>query len=215
MPTLDALIAFSLASLVIVLVPGPSVLFVIGRSLSHGRRGGVLSVLGNELGAFPLVVAVAFGVGTVVAQSILLFTAVKLLGAAYLVYLGISAIRHRRVGLGADAGAGEEPAGMSSWTMLRQGFIVGITNPKTIVFFVAALPQFVSFEAGAIPAQMMVLGLVFLLIAFVCDSAWALLASAAGSWCARSDRRLAAVRATGGALMIGLGGTLALTGNKS
>lgn len=204
--------AFSIASLILVVVPGPSVLFVIGRSLSHGRRGGVFSVLGNELGALPLVAAVALGVGTVVAQSVVLFTVIKMLGAAYLIHLGVLAIRHRRAGTDTDDGHGHRE--LTSWTLLRQGFIVGVTNPKTIVFFVAALPQFVNFGAGAIPVQMMVLGSVFVLIAFVCDAVWALLASSAASWFARSPRHLTAVRATGGGMMIGLGGTLALTGNK-
>lgn len=211
MPSSEALVAFSIASLILVVVPGPSVLFVIGRSLSHGRRGGVFSVLGNELGALPLVAAVALGVGTVVAQSVVLFTVIKMLGAAYLIYLGVLAIRHRRAGT--DTDDGDSHRELTSWTLLRQGFIVGVTNPKTIVFFVAALPQFVNFDAGAIPVQMMVLGSVFVLIAFVCDAVWALLGSAA-SWFARSPRHLTAVRATGGGMMIGLGGTLALTGNK-
>ena len=213
MPPLEVLAAFAVASLIIVVLPGPSVLFVVGRSLSHGRRGGLLIVLGNELGALPLVVAVALGVGAIVAQSIVLFTVVKMLGAAYLVYLGVLAIRQRRAGI--DTDAPQIRQGVPSSTLLWQGFIVGLTNPKTIVFFVAALPQFVNFHAGGIPMQMMVLGFLFTLVALICDSVWALLASAAGSWFARSPRRLAAVRATGGGMMIGLGGSLALTGNKT
>lgn len=212
MPPPEVLAAFAVASLIIVAIPGPSVLFVVGRSLSHGRRGGLLSVLGNELGALPLVGAVALGVGAIVAQSIVLFTLVKMLGAAYLVYLGVLAIRHRRAGL--DTDAPEVRHGVTASTLLWQGFLVGLTNPKTIVFFVAALPQFVDFHAGGIPMQMMVLGFLFTLVALICDSVWALLASAAGSWFARSPRRLAAVRATGGGMLIGLGGSLALTGNK-
>ncbi|MGC5585826.1 LysE family translocator [Ornithinimicrobium sp. W1665] len=137
---------------------------------------------------------------------------IKMLGAAYLIYLGVLAIRHRRAGTGTDGG--DSHRALTSWTLLRQGFIVGVTNPKTIVFFVAALPQFVNFHAGVIPVQMMVLGFVFVLIAFVCDAVWAVLASSAASWFARSPRRLAAVRATGGGMMIGLGGNFALTGNK-
>lgn len=216
MPSLEALAAFAVASLIIVVIPGPSVLFVIGRSLSHGRRGGVLSVLGNEFGALPLVVAVALGVGAIVAQSILVFTVVKTLGAAYLVYLGVLAIRHRRAGIDMDADAHNDIRQVTpTLTLLRQGFVVGLTNPKTIVFFVAALPQFVNFHAGEAAMQMMVLGFLFTLIALICDSVWALVASAAGSWFGRSPRRLAAVRATGGGMMIGLGGSLVLTGNNT
>ncbi|MFI2486628.1 LysE family translocator [Promicromonospora kroppenstedtii] len=229
MPAFETLVAFVVASVILIVIPGPSVLFVVGRSLSLGRPGGLLSVLGNELGALPLVAAVALGVGTVVAESIVVFTVIKLLGAAYLVYLGVQAIRHRRDGAEPDgdgagpgnaagAGAGlEAPAGRrtpSRWAILRQGFVVGVTNPKTIVFFVAALPQFVDVRAGQVPLQMMVLGLVFTLVALVFDSIWAVLAGAARSWFASSPRRLAAIRATGGGMMIGLGGTLAFSGSK-
>jgi threonine/homoserine/homoserine lactone efflux protein len=213
MPPMDLLLAFALASVVLIAVPGPSVLFVVGRSLALGRRGGLLSVLGNELGSLVPITAVALGVGSVVAQSIALFTVVKLLGAGYLAYLGILAIRHRREGT--DVGTDPRARVASSWTTLRQGFVVGATNPKTIVFFVAALPQFVDFHAGAVPLQMLVLGLVFTLIALVCDGAWAVLAGTARAWFARSPRRLSTIRSTGGGMMIGLAGTLALTPAKS
>jgi threonine/homoserine/homoserine lactone efflux protein len=211
-PPSHSVLAFALASLLLILIPGPSVLFVIGRSLSLGRRGGLLSVVGNELGALVLVAAVAFGVGSIVAESILLFSAVKLVGGVYLVYLGVQAIRHRRVVV--DDGDEPRRRDASSWRVLRQGFVVGVTNPKTVVFFVAVLPQFVDVHASDVPLQMMVLGAVFTAIALVCDGSWALLAGTARHWFARSPRRLAAVRATGGGMMIGLGGTLVLAGNK-
>ncbi|UGS25161.1 LysE family translocator [Microbacterium resistens] len=213
MPSIEALLAFAVASLILIAIPGPSVLFVIGRSLSLGRRGGLWSVVGNELGGLIPIAAVAFGVGSIVAQSVALFTVVKIAGAAYLAYLGVQAIRHRKDGMAATAA--EAPRRASTTTVLRQGFIVGASNPKTIVFFVAALPQFVDFSAGAVPVQMLVLGLVFTVIAFVCDGAWALAAGTARAWFARSPRRLAAVRATGGGMMIGLGGTLLLADNKA
>lgn len=213
MPPMDLLLAFALASVVLIAIPGPSVLFVVGRSLSLGRRGGLLSVLGNELGSLVPITLVALGVGSVVAQSVALFTVVKLLGAAYLGYLGIQAIRHRREGTDVVVDPRARPA--TSWTTLRQGFVVGATNPKTIVFFVAALPQFVDFHAGAVPLQMLVLGLVFTLIALVLDGTWAVLAGTARAWFARSPRRMSAVRATGGGMMLGLAGTLVLTPAKA
>jgi threonine/homoserine/homoserine lactone efflux protein len=211
MPSVHALAAFAIASVILVLIPGPSVLFVIGRSLAVGHRGGLLTVLGNELGGLVLIAAVALGLGALVAESILLFTVIKLVGAAYLVYLGVQTIRHRRdeVALDDETGRG------SALVTLRQGFTVGVTNPKTIVFFVAVLPQFADFHAGHLAVQMMVLGSVFTLIAFMCDSAWALLAGAARTWFASSPKRLARVRASGGAMMLGLGGALALSGNKT
>jgi threonine/homoserine/homoserine lactone efflux protein len=205
------LLAFALAALVLIAVPGPSVLFVIGRTLALGRRGGLLSVAGNAGGELVQIAAVAVGVGVVLAQSLLLFSAVKFAGAAYLVYLGIQAIRHR----GSGATAADPAVRSSTARVLREGFIVGATNPKSIVFFVAVLPQFVDYSAGAIPVQLGTLGAVFLLIALVSDSTWALAAGTARHWFARSPRRIAALSTTGGVMMIGLGGTLALTGSKN
>ncbi|HYH76071.1 MAG TPA: LysE family translocator [Arthrobacter sp.] len=204
------LLAFALASLVLIAIPGPSVLFVIGRSLALGRKGGLLSVLGNALGMVPQIIAVAMGVGIVLAQSIVLFTIIKFAGAAYLVYLGIQAIRHR----GGRTTSGPVPPS-STWRMLREGFLVGATNPKSMVFFVAVLPQFVDFAAGSIPLQLASLGTVFLVIALVSDSIWALAAGTARHWFARSTKRVSTLSAAGGVMMIGLGGTLAVTGSKS
>ena len=206
----DSLVAFVIASVVLIVIPGPSVLFVIGRSLSLGRRAGVLSVIGNALGTVPAVLAVAFGVGAIVASSVAAFTVIKIVGAAYLVWLGIQAIRHRH---DHQTDAARMPA--SSGTLLRQGFIVGITNPKTIAFFVAVLPQFVVPAAGPVWMQLLLLGLIFQTIALVCDSVWALAAGTARTWFARSPRRMSTLSGTGGVMMIGLGGTLAFTGAKS
>ena len=196
------LVAFALVSIPLILVPGPSVLFVIGRSLSLGRVGGLLSVLGNAVGALVIVVGVAFGVGVVIAQSVVLFTIVKIAGALYLVWLGIQAIRHRR---DAAETATATVAPRSKWRLLLQGFVVGVTNPKTIVFLVAVLPQFVDYDAGGIPFQMLALGAVFVAIALVSDSGWALIAGAARDWFAKSPRRISTLGATGGVVMIGLG----------
>lgn len=213
MPPPERLGAFALASLILIVIPGPSVLFVIGRALAFGRRGGLLSVLGNSLGVLPLVAGVALGLGTVVATSAALFTTIKLFGAAYLVYLGLQAIRHRRLTEVRMRGAGH--TALSPSTLLRQGFVVGVSNPKTIVFLVAVLPQFVSLEAGAVSVQMMMLGGVFVLIALASDGLWAVVAGSAQEWFASSPSRLAGLRTAGGAMMVALGGTLALTGNRA
>jgi threonine/homoserine/homoserine lactone efflux protein len=202
MVPLANLVAFSLVAIPIILVPGPSVLFVIGRSLSLGKVGGLLSVLGNSLGAVVGVVAVALGVGVVIAQSMVVFTIVKIVGAAYLIYLGVQAIRHRKTN--AEA-ATATVAPRAKWKLLLQGFIVGVSNPKTIVFFIAVLPQFVDYPAGGIPQQMLVLGALFIAIALVSDSAWALAAGVARDWFARSPSRISTLSATGGVMMIGLG----------
>jgi len=205
------LLAFCLVAIPLILVPGPSVLFVIGRSLSLGRLGGLLSVIGNAIGALVVVIAVAFGVGIVVAQSVVIFTIVKIVGAAYLIYLGVQAIRHRRER--SDA-ATTGPASRSTWRLLLQGFFVGVSNPKTIVFFIAVLPQFVDYSAGAIPLQLLELGALFVAIALVTDSVWALAAGLARDWFGRSPRRLATLGATGGVFMIGLGAASLFIGNS-
>ncbi|QKG21536.1 lysine exporter protein LysE/YggA [Actinomadura verrucosospora] len=200
-------------ALAIILIPGPTVLFVVGRALSHGRGTALTSVIGNEIGALVLVVAVALGIGSLVERSVVLFTALKLAGAAYVVYLGVQAFRHRRsltAAIGGTAGA----SGRSRARDLWQGFVVGITNPKTTVFFAAVLPQFVDRGRGHVPLQMLVFGLIFVLIALLCDSCWGLAAGAARNWFARSPRRLAAIGGTGGLMMIGLGVTIAATGKK-
>ncbi|MCP2031068.1 threonine/homoserine/homoserine lactone efflux protein [Okibacterium sp. HSC-33S16] len=207
---IPTLLAFSLASIALIVIPGPSVLFVIGRSIALGRRAGVLSVVGNALGTIPAVVAVAFGVGALVASSVLAFTALKIVGGLYLVWLGVQAIRHRSAHLPDLA-----PVRISTATLLRQGFLVGLTNPKTIAFFVAVLPQFVDPAAGAVWAQLLVLGVIFQTLALASDSVWALAAGTARQWFARSPRRVSTLAGTGGVLMIGLGGTLALTGSRS
>lgn len=201
--------AFIVAATVLILMPGPSILFVIGRSIAYGRLAGVLSVVGNALGMVPLLALVALGVGTLVAQSVVLFTAIKIVGAAYLVYLGVQAIRHRQVDVNMDAGT-RKPA----WLLLGEGFVVGVTNPKTIAFFVAVLPQFVDYAAGAIAWQLAQLGLVFVVLAVTLDTVWALLAGTARNWFATSPARIARLRATGGGMMIGLGGFMLFTGSK-
>ncbi|MGW3462022.1 LysE family translocator [Streptomyces olivaceoviridis] len=207
----DRLAAFAVLSFLLVIVPGPSVLFVIGRALAHGRRAALTTVVGNTLGAYLLVVAVAFGVGSVVERSVLVFTALKLAGAAYLVHLGVKEWRRRGSLRAAVAESGPARGGLRT---LREGFAVGVANPKTMVFFAAVLPQFVDREQGHVPAQMLLLGLVFNAIAVVSDAVWGLTASAARDWFARSPRRLSAVGGTGGLTMIGLGVTVALTGRR-
>ncbi|SDK00853.1 LysE family translocator [Streptomyces indicus] len=211
MPATENLLAFAAMSFLLIVVPGPSVLFVIGRALAHGRRAALTTVLGNTLGAYVLVIAVALGVGAIVERSVLVFTALKLIGAAYLVYLGVKAFRERRSLVAEFTGDAPERGGMRT---LWEGFAVGVANPKTIVFFAAVLPQFVDRTAGHVPAQMLLLGLVFNLIAVLCDSAWGLTAASARTWFARSPRRLTMVGGTGGLAMIGLGVTVAVTGRK-
>lgn len=203
-------LAFGLASLLIIVIPGPSVLFVVGRALAYGRRTALVSVVGNEVGALVVVCAVAFGVGAIVERSVLVFTVVKLCGAAYLVFLGVRALVRR----GAHSGLDGDSSGRGGWRAGLDGFLVGVANPKTVVFFAAVLPQFIDRDRGGVPGQMLVLGLIFVLIALVCDSAWSLAASGARAWFGRSPRRLRIVGGAGGLSMICLGLGIAVTGRK-
>ena len=211
MPPTSQLLAFTITAFLIILVPGPSVLFVVSRAIALGRATGVATVAGNTVGAFCQVVAVAAGIGPLVERSVLLFTVLKLAGAAYLVFLGVQAIRHRR-SLAEALGAKVERKSVAR--LMLDGFGVGVTNPKVIVFFAAILPQFVDRAAGHVPVQIITLGAIFAGIALLSDSAWALVAGTARAWLARSPRRLAALGGTGGLVMIGLGATLAFTGRK-
>jgi threonine/homoserine/homoserine lactone efflux protein len=211
MVSIESILAFAAMSLLVIVVPGPSVLFVIGRALAHGRRTALATVLGNLVGSYILVIAVAWGLGALVERSATVFMGVKLAGAAYLVYLGVQAFRHRKEMRAADM---EVPAGERRGDLrtILDGVFVGVTNPKGIVFFAAVLPQFVDHAAGHVPVQMTVLGLVPVAIGMMTDTLWGLGASAARSWFARSDHRLSMIGGAGGFAMIGLGVTVAATG---
>jgi threonine/homoserine/homoserine lactone efflux protein len=208
-----SLLAFLVASLLFIQVPGPSLLFTIGRALTVGRADALLSVVGNALGLLVQIALLAVGLGAVVAASAHAFTVLKLVGAAYVVYLGVQAIRHR----GDARRALDDPATAPrshGWTSVRIGLVVGLTNPKTIVFFAAFLPQFVDDTRPAAP-QLLLLGLLFCLMATASDSCWALASARAKRWFARKPERLDRLGATGGLMMIGLGATLATTGNHA
>jgi threonine/homoserine/homoserine lactone efflux protein len=209
MPSSSRLLEFALLSWALIIVPGPNVLFVVTRSLQMGRAAGLAAVVGGALGVYLQVLAVAIGIGALVERSLLVFNVIKLAGAAYLVYLGIQAFRHRR----SLVAALEVPAaGKPVRRMLADGLLVGATNPKIAVFFVAVLPQFADRPAGHVPLQLLLLGAIFVGIALVSDSGWALAAGTARSWLERSPRRLEQLGGTGGLIMIGIGARLALTG---
>jgi threonine/homoserine/homoserine lactone efflux protein len=203
------LLAFILTAVVFIAIPGPSVLFVISRSVVHGSAAGVATVLGNTAGLFAQIVAVAFGIGPLVERSVTLFTVLKLGGACYLVYLGVQAIRHRR---SLAEALGAEVERKTAARLVIDGFTVGVTNPKVIVFFAAMLPQFVDRQAGDVPMQIIMLGAIFAGIALISDSAWALAAGTARAWLASSPRRLALIGGAGGLAMIGIGTRLAFAG---
>ncbi|MCW2787507.1 MAG: lysine transporter LysE [Marmoricola sp.] len=214
MITLDQVLTFGLAAFIIIVIPGPSVVFVVGRALAYGRGVALASVVGNTLGLLSIVVLVALGLGVVVQESMVVFTILKLAGAAYLIWLGVDAVRRRKeFVMSPDVTATGPPM---TWSRaVRQGYLVGASNPKGYIMLAAVLPQFVDRGQGHVQGQMLVLGLLATTIGMVSDSLWALIASQLRTWFNRSPRRGQAMSATGGVSMIGLGVALAVTGRPS
>ncbi|HEY1704329.1 MAG TPA: LysE family translocator [Trebonia sp.] len=211
--TWSQLTGFFVVSLVLIVVPGPGVLFVVGRALSHGRRTAFTTAAGHAVGNYIVATCVAVGLGTLLAKSEDLFLAVKLAGAVYLVWLGIQAIRHRS-SLAQAMAAATDAAPRQGWRALRDGIVVGITNPKAFILFGALLPQFVNRDAGNVPEQMLVLALVSVGLGVISDCTWGLAASGVRSWLSKSPRRFALVGGAGGLAMIAVGVSVALTGRK-
>ena len=205
------LLAFVVATEALLIVPGPSVLFVISRGVTYGRRAAVATVAGNTTGAAVQAVAVAAGLGAVVATSTAVFTTMKVAGGAYLVHLGVKAWRDRR-SLSEALRRGSTVPVRSTRQLLRDGFVVGVSNPKTTLFFLAVLPQFVRPEAGHPSLQLLVLGLLFCVQALLSDGLYGVLAGSVRGWLERSPKRIDAVGGTGAVVMVGLGVRLALSG---
>jgi threonine/homoserine/homoserine lactone efflux protein len=208
----DRLLAFGITAFVVIVIPGPSVLFVVGRALGCGRRVAVLTVVGNALGEYVQVIAVALGVGALAEQSVAAFTALKLLGGAYLIYLGVRTFRERK---SLAAALASPAAPRSDRRAFLEGWTVGVTNPKTVVFLAAILPQFVDRSAGGVPVQILLLGAMFAAIAVVSDTGWAMAAGGVRVWFARSPRRLELIGGAGGVAIVAVGAGLLVSGRKS
>ena len=194
---------YLVAAIIIILAPGPSVLFVIARAIAWGRSIAVLTVLGNTIGALLLSSLVALGLGPVLSRYELAYIAVQWAGGLYLIYLGIDALKHRAAHAADMTNQG--PIAPTALRSIRDGFWVGVLNPKAVVFFAAVLPQFVDIDGGQVTAQLLFLGLVFAILAFLSDGSWGLLAGTARAWLATDERRLVALRTTGGIVMVILG----------
>ena len=208
--TWHQVLTFGLAALIIIAIPGPSVLFVVGRALTYGRPVALASVLGNTLGLACAMVLVALGLGAVVAESVVVFTVIKLAGAAYMIWLGVQALRHRRA---LHVEPDERRPAIGVGKAVRQGFVVGISNPKGFIMFAAVLPQFVDRTAADVTAQMLALGTMAVVIGLVCDSLWGVLASQFRTWFDDSPVRGRRLGSAGGVSMIGLGVALAVAGH--
>lgn len=199
----EHLTSYLIASVLIILAPGPSVMFTIARAIAWGRLISFLTVLGNAFGMVVLSTGVAIGLGPILQSSALLYSVVQWAGGFYLVWLGIDAIRHRVVAAVnmTDVSDGTP----TKWQTMRQGFIVGVLNPKAIVFFAAVLPQFVDPELGSVTFQLITLGVIFAGLAVIFDGAWGLVAGTAREWLSSSSKRLENMRVVGGCVMILLG----------
>jgi len=197
------------AALVLLLIPGPAVLYIVGRSVEHGRRAGLVSIGGIHAATLVHVAAAALGLSAVLASSALAFGVVKYAGAAYLIWLGLKKIFGRSEAAEVVAASPERNHGR----LFRDGFVVNLLNPKTAIFFLAFLPQFVDPGRGHVAMQVAVLGLLFTALGFVTDSCYALAAGTAGNWLKRSRGYLTVERYVSGVLFIGLGLTAAFAGN--
>jgi threonine/homoserine/homoserine lactone efflux protein len=209
MPEPSTFLLFAGASVVVLVIPGPAVLYVVTRGAVQGHRAGVVSVLGVALGNFTHAIAAAIGISALIASSAAAFSVVKYAGAAYLVYLGVRALVERG-----------EPAELvpnrnrTDRRLFWEGFLVDLLNPKTALFFLAFLPQFADPAQGAVAPQMLVLGAVFTSLGLLSDGTYALTAGALGRWLrtARSERRL---RRASGAIYLGLGVSAALAEGRT
>jgi threonine/homoserine/homoserine lactone efflux protein len=210
---LDHLLAFLLTVYVLILIPGPSVLFVVSRGVALGRRSALVTVVGNATGLALQLMLVTVGVGSILARSDAVYTTVKLIGAAYLVVLGVRSIRDRK-----DLAATLNRTAVAPRSVartLREGFLVGATNPKGVLIFTAVLPQFIDRSRGHATLQLISLGLICVIVALLSDGAWALASGTARKWLGSSPRRLERLSAGGGLTLIALGAGLALTGRKN
>jgi threonine/homoserine/homoserine lactone efflux protein len=202
---------FLITVYVLILIPGPSVLFTISRGVALGRRAALATVAGNASGMALQLVLVAIGVGSIVARSDAVFNVLRLVGAAYLVLLGVRKVRDRK-SLSEFGAAAVAPRSLGQ--IVREGFYVGATNPKGLIIFTAVLPQFVDRSQGHVTLQLALLGLVCVVIALLSDGTWAIASGTARQWLGSSPRRLERLTGFGGVMLIGLGVGLAVTGRK-
>src|SRR5256886_14771220 len=209
MLTLSTMALCLLASLGLLLIPGPSVLYIITRSVAQGKRAGLASVLGVELASLTHAAAAALGLSALLLTSALAFSIVKYLGAAYLIYLGVRTLLSRH-----ESSQTPVPTPKSFSRLFAQGFLVQLLNPKTALFFYAFLPQFVDPARGAVTGQILVFGVLFVLLACCTDSLYALLGSTVGKLLTRNVRFRQAQRYVTGGVYIVLGVTAAITGSE-
>jgi threonine/homoserine/homoserine lactone efflux protein len=212
MPEASTLALFGVAAITLLVIPGPSVLYIVTRSVDQGRAAGLASVGGIHVGTLVHVAAAALGLSALLVSSATAYDAVRWLGAAYLVWLGVRRLLARDDDLAA-AGSGNRRTGLGR--IFAQGVVVNVLNPKTALFFFAFLPQFVDTSRGSVPFQVVVLGAAFVLLGLLSDGAYALLASTGAGWLRRRPTVARASRLVSGGVLISLGVTTALAGSRS
>jgi len=206
MPDGSTLLLFAGASLALLAIPGPAVIYVVTRSIEHGRTAGMVSMLGVETGTFAYALAAAAGLSGLIAASVTAFTVVKYAGAAYLLYLGVRKLRER------DQPQDALPSGRSQ--LFLKGALVQVLNPKIAIFFVAFLPQFVHSSRGPVAVQILVLGTIFTLLAVLSDGAYVLLGGAVSGWLRTGRSARSRLAKLSGGVYMGLGLTAALSGSR-
>jgi threonine/homoserine/homoserine lactone efflux protein len=205
MPDLSTLLLFAGATLLLIAIPGPSVLYIVAQSVEHGRKAGLVSVAGVHAGSLVHIGAAAVGISSLLVSSATAFAFVKYAGAAYLIYLGLQRFREPAKLLEAD----EMPAAPLG-RLFKRGIIVNVLNPKTAIFFLALLPQFIDPHAGSAFLQVIALGIVWLFVAGAGDSVWALVAGTLGGWLRKRRRAAQAEKYSSGSILVGLGMATAL-----
>jgi threonine/homoserine/homoserine lactone efflux protein len=207
MPDLSSLTMFVIAASVLLIIPGPAVLYIVTRSIDQGRMAGIVSVLGIATGTLFHIAAAAFGLSALLMSSVLAFNVVKYAGAAYLIYLGV-----RKLIVKEEMQQQSAKAHKKLSRIFYEGIIVNLLNPKTALFFFAFLPQFVDVHRDNVTAQILFLGLVFIIMGVMSDGLYAVLSGTLGQWLKGNLRFLRAERYFAGSVYIGLGLTTALSG---
>ena len=212
MPEVSTLALFTLAAIALLVIPGPAVLYIVTRSVDQGRAAGLASVCGVHVGTLVHVAAAALGLSALLVSSATAYHAVRWLGAAYLIWLGVRRLLARDE---AAVAAGPGPRRLGLRRIFAQGVVVNVLNPKTALFFFAFLPQFVDTSRGSVPFQVLVFGVAFVLLGLLSDGAYAVAASAGAGWLRRRPGVARASRLVSGGVLIGLGVTTALAGSRS
>jgi threonine/homoserine/homoserine lactone efflux protein len=213
MPETSTLALFTVAAITLLVIPGPSVLYIVTRSVDQGRVAGLASVGGIHVGTLVHVAAAAFGLSALLVSSATAYNVVRWVGAAYLIWLGVRRLLARDEDHAAAAGPDARRHGLRR--VFAQGVVVNVLNPKTAVFFFAFLPQFVDPSRGSVPFQVMVFGVAFVVLGLVSDGAYAMLASTGAGWLRRRPGAARASRLVSGGVLISLGVTTALAGSRS